>query len=71
LMRTFPIGSSCASSPFPLRSIANTFPAGAGVPVRALVYAGAFCSGTPLANVGGGQSVPSLPAGARSVTVPV
>lgn len=71
LMRTFPVGSSCASSPFSLRSIANTFPAGVGIPVRALVYAGAFCSGTPMANVGGGQFVPSLPAGALGVSVPV
>jgi Peptidase inhibitor family I36 len=71
MMTTFPVGSPCAASPVPLRSIANTFPAGTGVPVRALVYAGTYCSGTLLANVGGGQSVPSLPVGALSVAVTV
>lgn len=70
-MKIFPVGPSCSSSSIPTRSIANTFPAGPGVQVTALVYRGAFCSGTPMANVGGGQRLPSLPYGALSVAVTV
>jgi hypothetical protein len=70
-MKIFPAGPSCSSSSIPIRSIANTFPAGPGVQVTALVYSGAFCSGTPMASVGGGQRLLSLPYGALSVAVVV
>lgn len=63
-MITFPVGAGCVNSAFPLRSIANTYPGGAGVPVAAAVYSGTNCSGTLVGNVQRGQSIPNLsPAG--------
>ncbi|MFD0683259.1 peptidase inhibitor family I36 protein [Actinomadura fibrosa] len=64
-------GTTCTASTLPLGSVANTYPAGTGVPVTAFVYSGAFCAGTPVAVVGRGQAVPSLPSGARSVKIVV
>jgi hypothetical protein len=60
-MTTFGAGAGCLNSPFLLQSVANTYSAGGvGVPVSMAVYSGPSCTGTLLATVGRGQSVPSL-----------
>ncbi|MFG2090586.1 peptidase inhibitor family I36 protein [Spirillospora sp. NPDC048824] len=64
---TFRPGGGCFDSPFPLRSVANTFGGGVGYPVVLLVYSGQNCTGKPLGSVTRGQALPSLPADGLSV----
>lgn len=65
---TFRPGGGCIDSPFPLRSVANTYRGGgAGIPVVLLVYSGKDCTGKALGSVTRGQSLPSLPADGLSV----
>ncbi|WP_407701612.1 hypothetical protein [Thermomonospora amylolytica] len=57
-MTTFSAGAGCLNSPIPLRSVANTY--GFGFMAVMNVYSGPNCTGTLLATVRPGDSVPFL-----------
>jgi hypothetical protein len=63
----FPAGAHCVNSPFPLRSVANTYPA-IGIPVVMDVFSGPNCTGKLLAVVG--KPVSNLPVPGLSVSTP-
>jgi hypothetical protein len=54
-MTTFSPGSGCTNAPFPLASVANTFPK-FGVQAVFTVFSGSDCTGTRIATVRGEES---------------
>ncbi|GLW08922.1 hypothetical protein Misp01_40520 [Microtetraspora sp. NBRC 13810] len=52
-------GAGCVETPFPIRSVANTF-GRPGIPAVATVHAGPGCTGPVVARVGQQQSRPVL-----------
>ncbi|MFI0411025.1 hypothetical protein [Actinomadura sp. 3N508] len=65
---TFGPGEGCVTTPFPVRSAANTIPGGGvGIPVALLVMSGKDCTGDPLDNLGRGESARHLPTPGLSV----
>ncbi|TDB86549.1 hypothetical protein E1264_17565 [Actinomadura sp. KC216] len=64
----FEPGEGCVTTPFPIRSAANTVPGGGvGIPVALSVMSGKDCTGDPLDNLGRGESRPFFPTAGLSV----